>query len=363
MLALKRLFTKCYFRDKFLSMLYIVLYLIVGIVSVVGNTLVIYIIWKSKELRHSQYVYKCSIAVADIIWGFSISYTFLEYGVYLFSEDIRLSKVLKFGLKVSHENKSNTTVYDYDVDSMRVISNSYDETSVFFNIMVVFKLIGMPITIFVSIVSLVFLAADRFFALTFPLRYKKAKTRRSAKIVSVLIWVTVTFVYTTLNYVSFFVLNNFENAPILQPCLNCTFESAIQKFHAIVLFIPFFLLLFFTTLTLLSLKRSYKRSKKLNRRVQKAQLSAEKQMSYVLVVMVCAFSFSLLPTLGSYVYFYFLKMKNNDISDYYNPALPHICIAFLATNSFWNIVIYNVFNKKFRAASVKVFKDTFKCFC
>ena len=342
-------------------MLYIILYFIVGTVSVMGNTLIIYVIRKSKELRHSQYVYKCSIAVADIIWGFSISYTFLEYGVYLFSDDIRLSKVLNSNLKVSYENEGNTTVYDYEIDSMRVISNSFDQTSVFFLIMLVFKLIGMPITIFVSIISLVFLAADRFFALTFPLRYKKAKTRRLAKIVSVLIWVTLTFVYTTLYYISIFVLNDFEIAPILQPCLNCTFENAIQKFHAIVLFIPFFLLLFFTTLTLVSLKRNHKRSKKLNRRAKKA-LSAEKQMAYVLVLMVCAFSFSLLPTLGSYVYFYLLKMKHDDISDYYNPALPHICTAFLATNSFWNIVIYNVFNKKFREASVKLFKSTCKCF-
>ena len=344
-----------------MSILYIVLYFIVGAVSVVGNTLIIYVIQKSKELRHSQYVYKCSIAVADIIWGFSISYVFIEYGVFLFSDNIRLSQALNSNLTVSYENKSNTTVYDYEIDSMRVIWNSLDQTSVFFNIMLVFKLVGMPLTIFVSIFSLVFLAADRFVALTFPLRYKKAKTRKLAKIVSVLIWMTLTLVYTTLNYIYIFVLNNLEIGAILGPCLNCTFENAIQKLQEILIFITYFLLLFFTTLTLVSLKRNYKRSKKLNRRAKKA-LSAEKQMAIVLVVMVCAFSFSLLPTLGSYVYFHFLKMKYDNVSEHYDPFVPHVCTAFLATNSFWNIIIYNVFNKKFREASIKLFKSSFKCF-
>ena len=343
-----------------MAILNIVLYFIVGTVSVVGNTLIIYVIRKSKELRHSQYVYKCSIAVADIIWGFSISYLILEYGFFLFSDNIRFSQVLNYNLTVSYENESNTTVYDYEIDSMKVKLISFYRTSVFFN-MLVFKLACMPLTIFVSIFSLVFLAADRFVALTFPLRYKKTKTRKLAKIVSVLIWVTLIFVYTTLNYIYIFVLNNLEKGPILGPCLNCTFENAIQKLQEVLIFITYFLLLFFTTLTLVSLKRNYKRSKKLNRRAKKA-LSAEKQMAIVLVVMVCAFSFSLLPTLGSYVYFHFLKMNHDDISDYYNPVQYQICTAFLATNSFWNIIIYNVFNKKFRESSVKLFKSSFKCF-
>ena len=73
----------------------------------------IHIIRKSKELRHTQYVYKSSIAVADIIWGLSISYVFLQQCYLIFSKNIVVNEFENFYLTTIYLNKSDILVYDY----------------------------------------------------------------------------------------------------------------------------------------------------------------------------------------------------------------------------------------------------------
>merc|ERR1712240_264911 len=229
---------------------------------------------------------------------------------------------------------------------------------VFFVVMELLTFLFLPITVLVSIVTLVFSAADRYFALTFPFKYKTTNTKKIAKVISTLIWVIITSVYIT-----FFLFKAEQSSLVysfvLQPCSNCTTKSVTQRFNMIVIFF-LFLLWVFTVLTLFSLKNNYEKSKKLNRRAQKA-FAAEKQMSFILILMVFAFTFSLLPTMYNYTYSTFFK--NNLASNFYpnHPVSNFIYASFLATNSIWNIIIYNVFNKNFRVAFVKLYKDTFKC--
>ena len=64
-----------------------IFYSLNGMVSVIGNFIVLFVVYKSKQLRHSQYVYNCSIAVSDIIWGFTISIYFLRFFVNLLDFD------------------------------------------------------------------------------------------------------------------------------------------------------------------------------------------------------------------------------------------------------------------------------------
>ena len=196
--------------------------------------------------------------------------------------------------------------------------------------------------------------------LTFPFRYKKTNTKRLAKIISILIWVKITFIY-----VPFYIKT--RSSPrsstfILQPCLHCTSADKRQTVKIIIIFVSFFLLWVLTLLTLVSLKNNYEKSKNLNRIAQK-DFAAEKQMSVILILMVFAFTFSLLPTMYNYFYSTFFKNKvgNKRIRVYYLVD-SLIYASFLATNSIWNIVIYNVFNKNFRVALTKLFKATFKCF-
>ena len=150
------------------------------------------------------------------------------------------------------------------------------------------------------------------------------------------------------------------NVLLLQPFLSCTTKGKMQMFNMVIIFVSFFFLCAFTVLTLVSLKNNYEKSKSLNRRAQKA-FAAEKQMSVILILMVFAFTFSLLPTMYNYIYSTFFKTNLAKTVDTHHPESNFIYASFFATNSIWNIIIYNVFNNKFRVAFVKLYKDTFKC--
>ena len=294
------------------------LYSIIGIVSVLGNILVVCVVRKSKELRHTQYVYKSSIAVADIIWGLSISYVFLQQCFLIISKNIVINEFENFYLTTIYLNKSDILVYDYKINELFLEQPLFNDgvfELVFLVVMEFLAFIFLPITILVSIVTLVFSAADRYFALTFPFKYKTTNTKKIAKVISTLIWVIITSVYIT-----FFLFKAEQSSLVysfvLQPCSSCTTESVMQRFNMIVIFVLFFLLLVFTVLTLFNLKNNYEKSKKLNRRAQKA-FAAEKQMSFILILMVFAFTFSLLPTMYNYIYSTFFKTNlAKDISSY-----------------------------------------------
>ena len=122
----------------------------------------IFVIRNSKELRHSQYLYKTSIAVADIICGFTISYIFLQHFYFIFNNNIHLPKVTEFNLTIDNKSFSNFTIYNYKIEKAALQLTSFNYDSTFRNIMKYFKMLFMPITVFVSIISLVFSAADRY---------------------------------------------------------------------------------------------------------------------------------------------------------------------------------------------------------
>ena len=209
----------------------------------------------------------------------------------------------------------------------------------------------MKISVTVSLVLLVSAAGDRYFALAFPFRYKNANTIRIAKILSVIIWTLSTLlnVFTVV----------YSGTMYLQPTIRNMSdfsESPDQHFVAVLLFVLFTLLWVFTFLTLWSLYKNYTKSLKLNRRIQ-TNIAPEKQMSIVLVVMVVAFTFTLLPTLYNHITFYVSKgnyLKNPDEVT----IKTVIAVLFLSTNAIWNIVIYNVLNKKFRLAIIALFKKS-----
>ena len=123
---------------------------------------------------------------------------------------------------------------------------------------------------------------------------------------------------------------------------------------AAILFILFGQLWIFTFMTLCSLYKSHKRSSSLNKSTRKG-VSLEKQMSLIMIIMVFAFTFSLFPTIYLNARLYLNKDGPTNISSY---KLFFVSVAFLTTSSVWNFIIYNILNKKFRSAFVKI---CFKC--
>ena len=146
---------------------------------------------------------------------------------------------------------------------------------------------------------------------------------------------------------------NFMLQPSFGNSISSFYENLNLSFLSVLVFVLFSLLWLLTLLTLISLYKSHKRSLKLNRRV-KTKISSEKQMSLVQIFMVVAFTFSLLPTL--YNHTLFCISKNYVASSYVKRTNSFVSFLFLYTNSIWNILVYNVINKKFRSTFKALFK-------
>lgn len=145
---------------------------------------------KSKELRHSQYVYKCSIAVSDAIWGVIITW----YYFYTFLAKFSLAYIqqsLNSVIPTKIVDRNNITTYKYEID----LVSSFRKQLFLSQPALYYMLIFSPITLFVSFISLVFAAGDRYLAIAFPLKYKQINTIRWAKVFSVVIWLTSIVVY------------------------------------------------------------------------------------------------------------------------------------------------------------------------
>ena len=296
------------------------------------------VIRKTKEFRKSQYVFKTSIAVSDIIWALVLCCNSAGKNHQYFNTTYTLE---------CHPTLDDKETYvEYEVKHFDCQPRYSYYLSIFDGVYFYFIIfLLMKISLIVSLISLVFAAADRYFAIAFPFKFKKTNTTRVAKVLSIIIWILSVFITVITVFTN---VNNFYLSLFLQPT-DC--ESPMQMFESGLLFVLFALLWIFTLLTLKSLYKSYKRSLKLNRVVRNKFL-AEKQMSLVLIFMVVAFTFSLSTTLYNHIRFYLCKLNCEDCQDYN----VYISLYFLSTNSIWNILVYNLINKKFRSALKALFK-------
>ena len=317
----------------------------VGLISTVGNILIIYVIRQSRELTHSQYVYKTSIAVCGVIWssflffifGF-VSYTFLTPNIGMKCGSLRL-----------RNNLSDVTVANV---SCHLFARNFTEQSsmVCFLIFVGVGYFLAMTSFTASFVTLVFAAGDRFFALAFPNKYRKTNAVKTAENLSVFTWILSTLVTVVTVYRS---QNDACQTLFLQPAA-C--DSSQQNFVSVLLLVSFTLLWLFTLLTLKSLHKGSKRSSELVRRKSK-KVDAEKETSFVLIFMVFAFTFSLSPTLYNHIKHNVSKQNYEKFQRTFD-LNQMVAVCFLSTNSIWNVLIYIVLSKKIRLGLKALFKNT-----
>ena len=137
----------------------------------------IIVICKSKDLHHSQYIYNCSIAVSDIIWGSLTSFILIDNSCDFFSKvNDELSIRPKLDLSIIHKTFKNFSIYEYQLNDVHYFSRKPPNISLVTWIIKYIVILLVPITLLVSFVTLVFAAIDRYCALTFPFKYKKTNT-------------------------------------------------------------------------------------------------------------------------------------------------------------------------------------------
>ena len=242
-----------------------VFYLLIGTISVVGNILVLIVVYKSKQLRHSQYVYKCSIAASDIIWSFFTSSTLFLNCLCLWRIDPRylIETYDTTNKPYMVMSKNNMTFYNYYIKSV-VLQYKYViyRPSDFLQYFYLCYFFVTPPTLFVSLITLVIASKNRVKALKNPIKYRLIDNTKKAKKNSVLVWVLSTVIFAFLAQGVQF------DSPlgILQPeIVQYGYDmdrllSIRNNVIAITLFILTSLLWYFTFLTLYSLYKSYKRS-------------------------------------------------------------------------------------------------------
>ena len=322
------------------------------LISLISSTLIIVVIRKTKELRHSQYIYKVSIAVSNVAW--SLCFCIMSgFGAYISNNIFMVCKRPKILVE-----KNNFTVSPVVYVSCELIPIIHIKISSLIILMVFIAVIDF-LSLTVSFFSLIFAAADRYFSLAYPLRYQAINTIKVAKTGTAFIWILTTFlnIFTTV----YAIIKNKVVTVLFQPLpiykkLSFFSQSPNQDFVSVLLFALFSMLWLLTVLTLVSVYKTYKRSLKLNRSV-KTKAATEKQMSFVLISMVIAFTFSLFPTLLNHI----LPCinKTDYLKNRYKAYVQlYIAVLFLSTNSIWNILLYNVLNKQFRTDFLALFKKT-----
>ena len=281
------------------------------------------------------------------MWAFSICTYFVTYCWEIFDlNEVIIGEVRNYSSKPRFtKEENNKTTYVYHLDYVEV----FRRQGPFCNFSMYLAQYLAPITLFVSFISLVFAAADRYVALTFPFRYKQINSIKIAKVASFFIWLFSAIIHTATHFQF-----HYPHSVLLQPqSVSVMGKYSLNKnITAFVLFVLFSFLWTLTILTLYSLYKIYRKSLSLTKKMKKG-FSLEKQMSLILIFMVLGFTFSLFPTIYHNICFYLYDTSYNGVALYDKSFL--ISVAFLTTNSVWNFVIYNILNKKFRSAFINIF--------
>ena len=285
------------------------MYFVIGITSIVGNLITIIVILKFKLYKHSQYIYKLSIGVSDFLLGFFIIYYLFQHIRFIF---------LRFHTDQLLNLNFERTIYN----------NVFTEYTYFSNSSILLKIFSFPSysCIHVSSLTLPFSAYDRYKSIAYPFLYKRTNNVKKAVYFSVFVWL----------------LENITT--VIWKLLHDKYDSDLIKLERLSILIfycfPFVLMWIFTLLSIFSLRKSYKSSKKLNRSYFKRR-NTELRLSILFFAMVVAYTLSTSMYICIYIH-------SGIFGNVFNINLSYISFTLLTTNSTWNFILYNLMNKKFR---------------
>ena len=207
-----------FYRKKASVIGEIIFFYSVGLFSTIGNILIIVVIRKTKEFRKSQYVFKTSIAVSDIIWALVLCCNSAGKNHQYFNTTYTLE---------CHPTLDDKETYvDYEVKHFDCQPRYSYYPSMFDDEYNVLIFILMKISLIVSLISLVFAAADRYFAIVFPFRYKNNNTIKISKVLSIVIWILSALITV---FIDFYKAITFKNMFILLQPSSCENPNQISE--------------------------------------------------------------------------------------------------------------------------------------
>ena len=288
-------------------------YLIILIVSLVGNVLLILVIHNNKPLRKSINYFVLNMAVSDLLNPLTIM-------------PVRLTYII---------SGSDS----WKVDSPWILGNILCKLSFF-----------LPdVSLIVSIESLLLTSMDRFVAVVFPLKAKLIT--RKARLISIgCAWLVAIAVHTPYFYT--FRLFHYGNQTYCQPDWG-PIETQIKKRYLTANFITFFVVPFCLLAIMYgfiarTLKTKNKKSKQQLCSGQKSRDRQLKKIIRMLVAIIIAFAICTIPLLVFTFILIFLWNWQVPRVCAFHTVIPFTCLFMLNLWSAVNPCICFIFNKNYR---------------
>ena len=320
---------------------------LLSILITLFNLTVILVYIFNPLMRHSQGIYKASLAVADLLVGVVVFPTFISsLARIIFSRnepgdvvDVRGYKIINGSLG---ENLTTAQVQNPGGQFSDFFDQVYLDAVGFFTVL----------SFTVSIYNLTVAGFDRLSAVYRPLSYSKDRAERLAKIFCAVLWCVGVF-FAILPVL----LNSLSYSLVASILVSSAGREALIV-YVVAFAIPILIMWTVNAITFHSTRKHARVRRHLTVDSKKKSQSFEVRLARTLAIMAGVFTLSIVPAavviLTSLFIpsIYLTNPRGLDVpSTVAYGAIEFAAIIILACNSLWNFLIYNARNLEFRKAS------------
>jgi len=304
--------------------------------SVIGsilNIFVLAVIFFSPSLRHTQFIYKASIAISDVILSLFV-FPSIFYNTH--KQVFRLLNIYEINFPINESQ--NITISTSD--------KAYKFNSVYLNI----SGMSASLVVFASFYTLILAAWDRLYAVSSPLKYRQTQTRKKSIRLALIVWL-IAFIVSLLPVV--------VGPSLYYRSKNRALSSMQGSLASLVLItcfaLPIPLMWTLSILTFWKTLQHTKKGKKLVAKKSLTQSSLEIRLAKNLLIMVGAFTVSIMPMFILLIVELSIPISAltsprtvnfNYLYNYF--TVEKVSIGFMLSNTILNIIIYNAQNLEFR---------------
>ena len=313
-----------------------------------------------KLISNGQAIYRISIAFADLIVGFFVFPSFIStlYRTVLFKPTFQNSPLI------------NTTEYHGDlIYSEEEVLNMLQQRGLtnigssraYFDFVGVFTISSA----LVSVYTLIAAAADRFVAISRPLKYQNHKAALYAKRIVVTIWLCCVIVALVPVF-------DQEIQYVLILAIFVSFNGvATETIFAVILIIPVVFMWLITFSTFVCFRFNRKKRPNVNFPYSNAKdVKLQARLLFTLCIMVGVFTLCFLPTFVSLIVQSktlpevnasdLLREKGQSLIPFVSAEV--VVTIFSMSNSLWNFFIYSARDNKFRKATKRFYMNSLSVF-
>lgn len=316
---------------------------------VAANAMVLAVFATTKTLQNSQAIYKCSLAVADLLVGlfglpsfainlYRMTWKDVEIGGVISLNDFDLAKQFIDWDQSPMPGRNGSTV-------RRTTGQS---ASLFDPRLGLATGILLTISLMVSVYSLTMAGFDRLLAVSKPLRYRRHVAKRTATRSIIVIWILA----ITLSLIP--LMTDLDYA--MSTVLYVVYGDGAQAFYIVLFAIPICIVWVTNLLTFIIVRRKNLKRRSLTNYATKSTKDKDNdyRLAVTLMIIVGVFTICCLPAVIISITFLQFKALEDDYQPYRGYVFNSIDVVagiVLMSNSLWNYFIYSGRNEDFRRAS------------